>query len=115
LCPALHHQYINEFVKTQKKSPSGGVYEMLVRAQHPSIEGSVLGYEPLCYYDDLDHTWYCNDLHVHAFERWRIKPNEHGFLDSFEDAKKIAEMALSIGAEDGWWLPWLIIKYAPKA
>lgn len=114
VCPAIQHQIGEEVLKTERPEPERGVYETLARREAPTNGGTILGYEPLCYSYDLDHSWLCNSLHEEAFKRWQITPNEKGFLDNLEDATQICDIALEVGAEDGWWLPWLIIQYPVK-
>lgn len=111
LCVALQTDLAKDFLRTEKQDPKRGTYEVLKRWQTPPIEGTILGYEPLCYFYDLDHTWYCNYLHKHAYETRHIIPNSLGLIDRYEDAQKVAETALTLGAEDGLWLPWLVIQY----
>lgn len=115
LCPALPRKIAVDFIQTENSLDNRGIYKTLTLRQPPKAGGTILGYEPLCYFYGLDHTWLCNELHRDANYRWRMKPNRYGFLDRYEDAQKVADTALDVGAEDGLWLAWCIIQYPPTA
>jgi hypothetical protein len=53
-------------------------------------DGTVLGFDVLSYaYHDFGHSWLCNYIHRDMHELYGIKPNQYGFIDTFEDAKKV--------------------------
>ena len=66
-----------------------------LRIQHKlpmSTGGTVLGFEVVSYlYHDFSHSWLCNYIHRDMYELYNIKPNEFGFIDNFDDAKKTYE------------------------
>jgi hypothetical protein len=115
LCAVLPRDTAEEFIRTEKKDVKigeRGIYESLALREAPIPGGTVLGYEPMCYDFSLDHTWLCYELHTEAAKRWNIKPNALGFIDIEEDAQKVVDLANELGAGNGWWLPWLILRYS---
>ena len=70
-------------------SPAG--VDLRISRQIPILEtGNVLGYEVLSYdYHNLGHTWLCSLIHNDMYELYGIKPNQHGFLATYDDAKKV--------------------------
>ncbi len=95
---------------TDEPSPNGCI-AMLSRNLAPQ-RGNVLGWEVLG--DDFNgfHSWYCNGIEADA-EKWGIVPNQFGFIDSFEDAVRVAEHCNhpDTGAEPCDWAPWLVQQY----
>jgi len=80
--------------------------------------GLDLGWEVLCRWVIGDHTnflgfhsWLCNGIETEAEKDFGIVPNERGFIEKFEDAKRIAEHCDRIQPEPGVWLPWMITQY----
>ncbi len=90
-----------------------GLYDKLRKREAPAPGGTALGYEPLCADGfDFAHTWLCNLLHVSLAVELGFKPNAHGFIAHYADAKWLADVAVPHGAEPGLWLPWKIVRYA---
>lgn len=115
LCGALQSHSADLLLEKLTESSNHGISDLLKRKEASAANPQLLGYEPLCYDSDLAHTWLCNDLHQHAFDTWGFKANRHGFLDNYDDAQKVAEHALAIGAEEGLWLAWQILQYPPRS
>lgn len=57
------------------------------------------------------HSWLCNGMEEDAQRKFGIPPNARGFIDIYEDAKRVAEYCDKIQPEPGVWLPWLITQY----
>jgi hypothetical protein len=83
----------------------------LAREQLPE-EGEVLGWEPLGMEFSDFHSWFCNGIEREV-EPWGIKPNALGFIDNFEDAKRVAAYCHEEQPEPGYWAPWRITRYQP--
>jgi hypothetical protein len=56
-------------------------------------------------------SWLGNMMEVEAEKEFGIVPNEHGFIERYEDARKVAEYCDKVQPEPGVWLPWLITQY----
>ncbi len=56
-------------------------------------------------------SWLGNMMEVEAEKEFGIVPNEHGFIEKYEDARKVAEYCDKVQPEPGVWLPWLITQY----
>lgn len=118
----LHETLIDEFSvhATPPKSPpefapigASGVYLTIQNRLPLEPDGLPLGFELLAFQYGLDHSWLCNGLETDIHKKLQLKPNEHGFLDSFQDALRAAKYVQrdEVKAEPGLWLPWLIVKY----
>jgi hypothetical protein len=84
--------------------------DVLARAEPPEA-GEVLGWEVLgTDYADF-HSWNCNHMEVDAEDLFGIRPNTAGFIDSFEDAERVASHCQERQPEPGYWAPWLIQRY----
>jgi len=70
--------------------------------------GKVLGYEPLGFDATKFHSWLCHDAPTDVNDRFGIRPNREGFIDSFADAVHITRNLRATGAETAIWEPWLI-------
>ena len=57
------------------------------------------------------HSWLCNGMEEDAQREFGITPNARGFIDTYADAKRVAEYCDKIQPEPGVWLPWLITQY----
>jgi hypothetical protein len=117
---ALHLSLTDQFCYEAKQlprqsgsAPSGrqGILDAALKMQPVSEGGRVLGFEPLVYDYTLSHSWLCNSLDTLVAEQLNIRPNAHGFIDTFDEACKCIEYISreDVGAEPGLWLPWLII------
>jgi hypothetical protein len=73
--------------------------------------GEVLGYEPLGFEGTKFHSWLCHNAAVEAHERFGIRPNSNGFIDSLADAVRVTNHLKATGAEPAIWEPWLVVRY----
>ena len=73
--------------------------------------GNVLGYEPLGFDATRFHSWLCHNAPVDAYDRFGIRPNSTGLIDSFADVVRITEHLKATGAELAIWEPWLVVQY----
>jgi hypothetical protein len=103
-------------VETAPGSSMGvpGVYTAVSRRTGLESGGTVLGWEVLCYEYGGFHSWLCNGLEVDVAEKYQIRPNETGFITSAAEASAAAEYCgrEDVGAEPGFWAPWLVVEYA---
>jgi hypothetical protein len=79
-----------------------------------SSGGEPLGYEPLGFDGMRFHSWLCHDAPKEALERFGIRPNQHGFIITHEDAVYVTEYVVATGAEPAIWEPWLVVKYGER-
>lgn len=118
----LHESLIDEFCEyaKPKESPPGyapigesGI-RMAVKNRAPlDPQGHSLGFELLAFEYGLDHSWLCNRLEKEIDDKLHVRPNEHGFIQTFQDALLCSKYIGSpdVGAEPGLWLPWLVVRY----
>jgi hypothetical protein len=67
-----------------------GIEQRISRCIPMLKDGLTLGFEVVSYcYHDFGHTWLCSYLHREMHELYGIKPNQYGFIDTFDDAKKV--------------------------
>ena len=60
----------------------------------------------------LFHSWICNGLERDAADDLGIRPNQHGFITTFEEAERVARWANDDeGTEPVDWRPWAISRY----
>jgi hypothetical protein len=100
-------------------APQGetGVYEC-VRAGNKIAEGDAAGFELMSTSMGLlNCSWLCNGLEKTCATKLGIAPNPQGFVQSYDDASRCAELISrkETGAEPGLWLPWLVTIYRPDA
>ena len=82
-----------------------------VNADTPLERGKVLGYEPLGFEATKFHSWLCHDAPAEADDRFGIRPNREGFIDSLADAVRVTRDLKATGAETAIWEPWLVVQY----
>jgi hypothetical protein len=105
LVPTLHAQLHDD------ANQGYGLIER-VNAQSPLERGGeVLGYEPLGFEATKFHSWLCHNAPVEAHDRFGIRPNSAGFIDSFADAVQVTQNLKARGAERAIWEPWLVVQY----
>lgn len=78
------------------------------------LPGKVLGWEVLGHEPGTHgfHSWLCGGAHIHAERAFGIRPNADGFVDSLEDAQRVADYCnVPNNAEPGYWAPWQIRRY----
>ncbi len=119
---ALHESYVEAFCRAAEPPPPKpgfaeigrqGVHEVILERRRIRHDGHRLGFEPLEFYTSLSCSWLCNGLEKLAHDALGIRPNAHGLIEDFEDARKVVELISrpDTGAEPGLWLPWLLIDH----
>jgi hypothetical protein len=122
---ALHKSQTDEFCLVAEPppqqpgfAPNGrqGVHEAILKTKSPSKDGHVLGFEPLVFDYSLSCSWLCNRLDTVVAEHLNIRPNQHGFVETFAEACQCVEYISKndVGAEPGLWLPWLLLDHSEK-
>ena len=117
---AVHRRHWKRFMRAAAPPPHQpggapvgppGIYEALQRKAAVTT-GKVLGHEPLVFDRSLSDSWLCNGLDREVESELGIRPNRHGFIESFEDACRCVEYISrdDVGAEPGLWLPWLVVE-----
>lgn len=58
------------------------------------------------------HSHLCHGINYEICDEYSIPTNIHGFIDSFAEAEKLAEVLLEpqSGAEPAFWLPWKVVE-----
>ena len=95
-----------------------GVNLMLRRGRPLDSGAKLLGYEVLGWELPDFHTWLCYDFEKDAYEKLGLSPNCDGFIDTLDNAEKLAEYATLREPKAGevhLWLPWLVASYALEA
>jgi len=88
-----------------------GLIERL-ELMHPLQSGGErLGYEPLGFEATKFHSWLCHNEPSEASQRFGVRPNRYGFIESFEDAVRVTKHLKTTGATTAIWEPWLIVQY----
>ena len=119
---ALHTSMCEEFCQETEPppqqpgfAPTGrqGVHEVILAHKPPTAGGRVLGFEPLVFDYSLSCSWLCNSLDTVVHEALGIRPNQHGLIEAFGDARRCVQYISrdDVGAEPGLWMPWLIIDH----
>jgi len=114
---ALHTDLVDEFLSEEKPGPSQGepgIYTAISSRKPLEPGGSELGWEVLCYEYGGFHSWLCNSLESDVAKKCGIKPGAAGFIASANDALAAAEYCgrEDVGAEPGFWAPWLVMEYS---
>ncbi len=120
---ALHRSQVDPFCQKAEPPPQQpgfapvgrqGVHEAILKGKLPTERGRILGFEPLVFEYMLSCSWLCNGLETAVAEHLNIRPNRHGFIDTFDDACRCVDYIArdDVGAEPGLWLPWLIIDHS---
>jgi hypothetical protein len=107
---------VEHFLAEENPGPSvgiPGVYKAVGGRAALEPGGTELGWEVLCYDHGGFHSWLCNGLDTEAEARFRVRPNASGFITSADDARTVAEYCgrEELGAEEGFWAPWLVVEY----
>jgi hypothetical protein len=114
---ALHQEYVPEFLHVEAPGAGDapqGVYDAIAYGMRLEPGGTVLGYDVLGLDDNGSfHSWLCSGLEDDIYERFGIRPNAAGLLNSMEEAIQCALYAASddVDAEPVLWQPWLIVSY----
>jgi hypothetical protein len=95
-----------------------GIQAFLGRGGSLPDRGKALGFEILDLDDDVfSHSWLCNSLEREAVERFNVRTNEHGLIDTYEEADRLcawvneeAELGRT-SAAGPTWDPWVLVRY----
>jgi hypothetical protein len=117
---ALHTDSVDEFLSNQRPGPDQGepgIYSSVGRRSALEPGASELGWEILCYDHGGFHSWLCNGLEKEVARMCGIRPGPAGFVVEADDAATAAEYCgrEEVGAEPGFWAPWLITEYSVRA
>ncbi|MCA9885199.1 MAG: hypothetical protein KC708_19615, partial [Anaerolineae bacterium] len=68
-------------------------------------------------FTEMGCSWLCSGLEKDMFTLFGIRPNEHGLLNSLEDAMKVYEWIAEdeckgYRAEPEPYFPWLVVSYS---
>ncbi len=119
---ALHRSMTDGFCRKAEPPPARpgfarngrqGIHEMILERRAPVDGGRVLGFEPLVFNHSLSCSWLCNGLDAEIHRALGIRPNRHGLIETFDQARRSIEHISrdDVGAEPGLWLPWLIVDH----
>jgi hypothetical protein len=107
-----------EFLNERELLPKEwwGIQRALYQHQPLPASGEILGFEIASYYMNLGHSWLCSGLERDMHEQFGIRPNAHGLIDTYEDAKKVYDWIAEDEqqghrAEPEPYYPWLIVSY----
>ncbi len=89
-----------------------GLEERVMLNNRLATGGTPLGFEPLGYEGTKFHSWLCHNAPVKALQKFGVRTNPTGFIDSLEDAVRITRDLKATGAETAIWEPWLVVQYA---
>jgi len=117
---SLPADHVDDYLSSQKPAADQGepgIYPAICDRRDTTSGGTDLGWEPLCYEHGGFHSWLCNSLEVEVAKDLAIRPGPSGFLDSASDGLRAAEYCgrEEVGAEPGFWAPWLVTEYPVKA
>jgi len=113
---ALAAHQVDRFLDEQRAEigQEDGIVTML-RERAPLARGfRALGYEPVAvHHGGLSCSWTCNSLQEEVAAATGIVPNEHGFIDTAEQADAVMTYLAdpAMAKEDGIWRAWLIVRY----
>jgi hypothetical protein len=112
---ALHESLLESFQSQLSKDVNKGLglVELVNERQPPADGGRTVGFEPLGFEGTKFHSWLCHYAPAEAYERFGIRPNHLGLIDTLEDARRVNDYLLQTGAEPAIWEPWLVIDYTP--
>jgi hypothetical protein len=109
----LHRKYVSLFVEETRppeKIIAPGIWWMVQKGVLAEAGGESIGHDVLGYELAWAHSWLCYGFEKQANSKLAIRSNKHGFLDTLEDAEKVAKLANDSDAppENKPWLPWLV-------
>jgi hypothetical protein len=121
---ALHKERLRQITELERLRPpqvapsgvkiSGFEGTGFAKALHlgePPLSGEILGFDIICCFANIDHSWLCNGLVVDGLNEFNFRPNQFGLIDQKTDADKLADYAATIPTEEGIWLPVLVTRY----
>lgn len=74
--------------------------------------GENLGFDVICCFYNIDHSWHCSGLSVDGLQKFHFRPNQFGLIDEKLKADQLADYANTIQSEHGTWLPVLVTRFA---
>lgn len=104
--------FIDEF-EPHENIAENGVRKKLRQLQKLEPEAAPLGYDVIGYdYADF-HSLICSSLEQEILDKYGVRFNRYGLIDSFEDAAAIVQDLRSGAfiAEQGYWAAWLVSEY----
>lgn len=105
-------EYEGYFEKDEKLGKPGN-YLCLRRKEEVDKSGHFLGFEILGETFSSFCSFACNGLETDFKDKLGISLNEHGLINTYEEADKAVYYTVSdeAGAEPAFWLPWAIYEY----
>jgi len=113
---ALAANQVDRFLEEQhgEIGQEDGIVTML-RERAPLTHGyRALGYEPVAVqHGGLSCSWTCNSLQEEVAAATGIVPNEHGFIETAQQADAVMTYLAdpAVAKEEGIWRAWLIVRY----
>lgn len=121
----LHQERLHHIAQLERLRPPGiaetgaklagfadtGFAQALRLGERPAA-GEILGFDVICCYWNIDHSWHCNGLVVDGLDRFGFRPNQFGLINEKTNADKVADYANEIPTEEGIWLPVLVTRYS---
>jgi hypothetical protein len=111
---------IAELEKLNSESSRQGFVKSLKLNQAPE-QGEILGYDVICCYYNIDHSWHCSNLPVDGLQQFGFRPNQFGLIDDKSNAEIMADYANELDAggnpihgEEGVYLPVLVTRYSTQ-
>ena len=111
---ALARELVKDFLdETRQEAGHAGVLTALRRGLAPDPSGIALGFDVLGWDWCAFHSYVCNSLENEFASVLNIRPNQYGFFDRIEDARRCADHSNleTTGAEPALWRPWLTVVY----
>jgi hypothetical protein len=114
----LHKGLVDKFLKenVDNRAELHGLDQLLYERTPLETGGQILGFEVVGYNINFSCSWLCSGLEKDMRELYGIHPNQHGFIETYEDAEKVSEwinedrIGHSRGEPDPYY-PWLIVQY----
>ena len=112
----LHKSLAATFLSDNIEQAKYGTYQMVSRGVPLQPGGDVLGFEVIGFQYGLAESWLCHGLERDMHEQFGIHPNQHGLLDTYDDAYKVYEWIAEdkqqgTRAEPIPYYPWLVVRY----
>lgn len=118
---AAHAERFVEYTRPEPPKPGcapvgvTGIVQCVSAGRRIEPGGARGGFELIATYlfGALSCSWLCNGLEAVFAERAGVRPNAHGFIETFDQAERCRELIEreEVPAEPGLWLPWLVTIY----
>lgn len=113
---ALAADQVDEFLAAHRAGlgDEPGIVTLLAERAPLAPGFRPLGYEPVSvHYGGLSCSWTCNALQAGVADATGVVPNEHGFIDTADQAAAVMAYLAdpAVGKEDGIWRAWLVVRY----